>query len=194
MAPVLHQLDFGKKFYLQMDAFRYGMGTILSQEGGPDTLTPALTKHHKPLLHPMAYYLATFTPTEHNYNVYNHELLAIMKALGHWQQYLGWTKVPFTIMTDHTNLQHWKSPQNFVRCMARWHVDLQEYNYEIQYIPGKENVPPNALSCQPGADKGQDNNQGVVVIPVEKFKTTISATSHITPEGKVHIPPLNEVK
>jgi hypothetical protein len=32
----------------------------------------------------------------------------------------------------------------------------------------------------------------VVVIPAEKFK--ISATSHITPEGKVHIPPLDEVK
>jgi hypothetical protein len=30
-----------------------------------------------------------------------------------------------------------------------------------------------------------------VVIPAEKFK--ISATSHITSEGKVRIPPLNEV-
>jgi hypothetical protein len=33
-----------------------------------------------------------------------------------------------------------------------------------------------------------------VVILVEKFKATISATKHITPEGKVCIPPLNEVK
>jgi hypothetical protein len=89
MAPVLMQLDFNKKFYLQTDASGYGMGAILSQEGGPDTLTPTLTKHHKPILHPIVYYLATFTPTECNYDVYDRELLAIMKALAHWQPYLG---------------------------------------------------------------------------------------------------------
>jgi hypothetical protein len=114
MAPVLWQPDFSKKFYLQTDASRYSMGAILSQEGDLDTLTLALAMCHKPILHPIAYYLVTFTPTEHNYDVYNHELLAIMKALGHWWQYLGWTKVPFTIMMDHTNLQHWKLPQNLV--------------------------------------------------------------------------------
>jgi hypothetical protein len=76
--------------------------------------------------------------------------------------------------------------------MARWHVDLQEYDYEIQYVPGKENAPPDALLRQPGADKGQEDNQGVIVLPPEKFK--VAATGHITPEGKVCIPPLNEVK
>jgi hypothetical protein len=77
---------------------------------------------------------------------------------------------------------------------VRWHVDLQEYDYEIQYIPGKENTPPDVLSQQPGVDKGQEDNQGIMVIPAERFKTSISATSHITPDGKVHVPPLNEVK
>jgi hypothetical protein len=41
-------------------------------------------------------------------------------------------------------------------------------------------------------DKGQEDNQGIVIIPPEKFK--ISAMSHIMDEGKVCIPPLNEVK
>jgi hypothetical protein len=41
-------------------------------------------------------------------------------------------------------------------------------------------------------DKGQEDNQGVVVILAEKFK--ISATSHITPDGKVCVLPLDEVK
>jgi hypothetical protein len=191
-APVLTQPDFNKKFYLQTDMSRYGMGAILSQEGGPETLTPTMAKQHKPILHPIAYYSATFTPMEQNYDVYNQELLAIMKALAHWRQYLGWTKVLFTIMTNHVNLQHWKSPQNLVQHVARWHMDLQEYDYKIQYIPGKENTLLDALSQQPGADKGQEDNQGVVVIPVEKFK--ILAVKHIMPEGKVHIPPLNKVK
>jgi hypothetical protein len=69
---------------------------------------------------------------------------------------------------------------------------LQEYNYEIQYVPGKDNALPNTLSRQPGVDKGQEDNQGVVVLPLEKFK--MATIGHITPEGKVHVPPLNVVK
>jgi hypothetical protein len=145
-APVLMQLDFNKKFYLQMDASGYGMGAILLQEGDADKLTPTLAKHTKPILHPVAYYSVTFTPTKWNYDMYDRELLAIMKALAHWQQYLGWTKGPFTILTDHVNLQHWKLLQNLVWWVVRWHVDLQEYNYEIQYMLGKENSPPDVLS------------------------------------------------
>jgi hypothetical protein len=114
-APVLTQPDFGKKFYLQMDTSGYGMGAILLQEGDSATFAMTLVQRHKPILHPIAYYSATFTPMEQNYDVYDRELLAIMKALAHWRQYLGWMKVLFTIMTDHANLQHWKLPQNLVR-------------------------------------------------------------------------------
>ena len=40
---VLTQLNFDKQFILQVDASAYGVGTILSQEGDPTTLTPSLT-------------------------------------------------------------------------------------------------------------------------------------------------------
>jgi hypothetical protein len=57
------------------------MGAILSQEG---KTSPTLAKHTKPVIHPIAYYFATFTPTEQNYDIYEHKLLAIMKSLAHW--------------------------------------------------------------------------------------------------------------
>jgi len=107
--PVLQQPNFTKPFYVLTDASAYGVGTILSQEGESDILHIE-TPHKKPKLHPVTYYSATFTETEYNYNIYDRELLAIMKAITHWRPYLIWTETPFTIYTDHTNLLYWKSP------------------------------------------------------------------------------------
>jgi Integrase zinc binding domain/RNase H-like domain found in reverse transcriptase len=112
-----------------------------------------------------------------------------MKALVHWRQYLGWTKEPFTIMMDHTNLQYWKSPKNLNRCTARWHADLQEYDYEILYIPRKTNMPPDILSRSPNADQGKEDNKDIVMILDEKFK--IATTNS---EGKIKVPNLNKIK
>ena len=109
-SPVLIQPKFDKRFFLQADASAYGVGAILSQEG--EHLTHTLAKRQKPVLHPIAYFSCTFTPTECNYDIYERELLAVMKALAHWRPYLGWTKEPFTILSDHANLQYWKSPKN----------------------------------------------------------------------------------
>ena len=181
--PVLQQPDFGKRFYLQADASLYSVGAVLSQEG--KHLTPTLAKQHKPILHPIAYYSATFTQTERNYDIYERELLAMMKALAHWRQYLGWTKEPFVIMTDHANLQYWKSPKNLNRLTARWQADLQEYDYKIRHIPGRENIPPDALSRPPGVDQGKNDNQQQIVIPPEKYKAaTITPEQPMTTEMK----------
>jgi len=55
----------------------------------------------QPILHPIALLFSQlFTPTERNYDIYERELLAVMKSLQHWRPYLGWTKEPFTILTD----------------------------------------------------------------------------------------------
>ena len=62
------------------DASAYGVGAILLQEGE----IPLNVKTSKPLLHPIAYYSATFIQAERNYNIYKRELLAVVKALKHW--------------------------------------------------------------------------------------------------------------
>ena len=80
--PVLIHPNFQKHFYLQVDTSAYGLGAVLSQEG---TSSPTLAKRLKPVLHPIAYYSATFTPTERNYDIYERELLAVMQSLVHWR-------------------------------------------------------------------------------------------------------------
>ena len=171
-APVLIQPDFNKKFYLQVDASAYGVGAVLSQEG--EFTTPTLAKRSKPVLHPIAYYSATFTDTERNYDIYNRELLAVMKSLYHWRPYLGWTKEPFTIYTDHANLTYWKAPRNLDRRHAHWHADLQEYDFEMVHVPGNTNMVADALSRPAGIDKGDDNNKNIVMIPPTRIHAAIT--------------------
>jgi RNase H-like domain found in reverse transcriptase/Integrase zinc binding domain/Chromo (CHRromatin Organisation MOdifier) domain len=160
--PVLKQPDFTKPFAVFTDASAYGVGAILSQEGGPNTQNR--TKYH-----PIAYYSATFTETERNYDVYDRELLAIMKAITHWRPYLIWTKEPFKIFTDHANLLHWKSPRKLNQRTARWHSELQDYNFTLHHVPGKNHTAADALSRPPGTDTGKNDNQQMIMLPEPLF-------------------------
>jgi RNase H-like domain found in reverse transcriptase/Integrase zinc binding domain len=172
--PVLWQPDFTKPFFLLTDASAYGMGAILSQEG---RVTHSNTTQ-KPKLHPVTYYSATFTETERNYNIYEWEILAIMKAITHWWPYLIWTKEPFTILTDHANLLHWKSPQKLDCRTVQWHGELQDCNFILQHILGKLHTAADALSQPVGADKGKDNNQQMTMIPEAAFIRLVGPDSN----------------
>ena len=97
-----------------------------------------------------------------------------MKALYHWRPYLAWTKEPFTILTDHANLTYWKAPRKLDRRHTRWHADLEEYDFEMVYIPGSTNRPADALSRPPDADKGENDNQDVVMIPPHRIRMAIT--------------------
>ncbi len=85
-------------------------------------------------------------------------------------------KTPFTILTDHANLQYWKAPQKLNHRTAQWHADLQEYNFIIKHIPGKINTPADELSCPPNLDQGDDDNQDQTLLEPKLF---IKAT-HMT--------------
>ena len=112
----------------------------------------------------------------------------MMKALAHWQPYLSWTKEPFTILTDHANLTYWKSPRNLNRRTARWHVDLQEYDYEIQHIPEKQNIPADALLRPANVNQGEEDNKNVTAIKPQQFKiATMSTKKPLTEEDKRQI-------
>jgi len=102
--PILQQPCYDAPFFLTTDASVYSMGAILSQEGEPNPRTP------KPTQHPIAYYSATFTLTERKYDIYEHELLAILKSLEHWRPHLAATETPITVLTNHANLTFWKNP------------------------------------------------------------------------------------
>ena len=70
------------------------------------------------------------------------ETLGLVLALEHSDVHLGSTKV----YTDHNPLTFLKTMKNKNQRLVRWSLALQEYNLEVQHIPGSENVVADALS------------------------------------------------
>jgi hypothetical protein len=111
---------------------------------------------------------------ERNYDMYEWELLAIIKALDHWKAYLKMTVEPFTIITDHMNLTYWKSAQKLNCRTTRWHGELQDYNFTIEHTAGKEHTAADALSRPEGVDKGEQDNRDIIMLPTDVFVNKIT--------------------
>ena len=54
----------------------------------------------------MAYYLKKYTPVKSNYEIYNKELLVIMRCLKVWDAELRSVLKGFDIITNHKNIKY----------------------------------------------------------------------------------------
>ena len=81
------------------------------------------------------------------------------------------------ILTDHANLTYWKAPRKLDRRHAHWHADLEEYDFKMVHIPGNTNGPADTLSCPPETDKGENDNQNIVMIPPHRIRMAITLES-----------------
>ena len=83
---------------------------------------------------------------ERNYEIHDWELLAIMRALEDWRLYLLRVTHPFEIWTDHQNLTYFKKAQKLNHRQARWHTELQEYEFSLIHKPGAQMRRADILS------------------------------------------------
>ena len=133
-SPVLKSPDYEKPFKLIIDSSDVGTGSVLVQEA-PDGLD-----------HPVSYFSKKFLKYQKNYSVVEKETLGLVLALEHFDVYLGSTPFKIKVYTDHNPLTFLKTMKNKNQRLVRWSLALQEYNLEIQHIPGSENVVADALS------------------------------------------------
>ena len=127
--------------------------------------------------HPIAYYSSTLNAAERNYDIYDLELLAIVRSLDHWRPLLAGSPHKIIVHSDHQNLQYWREPQKISRRVAREVLMLSEYDLEIRHLKGSANGRADALSRRPDYDQGSKDNEGVTVLPDKVFARTT-----ITPE------------
>ena len=166
--PVLHLLDLAAPFTIATDASKYASGAILLQTDSNGEW------------HPCSYLSQSFSPAEQNYDIYDRELLAVIRALKSWRHYLHGSPFPVQVFTDHKNLTYFRSPQNLNRQQARWLIDLADFDLKMVHVPGKLLAGPDTLSRRPNLlSHSDDDNDGVTLLPPSLFVNVIDvALSH----------------
>ena len=94
--PVLMRPDHDKAFFMEVDASQYALGIVLSQ------------RNERGKLQPVGYFLKTLIPTKHNYDVYDHKLLALVCVLEDWRHLLLGAKHQVEVFTDHEGLTKYR--------------------------------------------------------------------------------------
>ncbi|XP_042145250.1 uncharacterized protein LOC121835301 [Ixodes scapularis] len=130
-APIRRLPDFQKMFVLRTDASDHSIGAILLQK-------------HGDVLHPVAYASRRLLPREEAYATVEREGLALVWGIEKFKPYLYGRA--FLLQTDHQPLQYINQTRHANARVMRWSLKLQEFDFRVQYIKGKENVGADYLS------------------------------------------------
>nr|GEY96368.1 putative reverse transcriptase domain-containing protein [Tanacetum cinerariifolium] len=125
-APILALLEGSEDFVVYYNALHKGLGAVLMQ-----------------IEKVIAYALRQLKIHEKNYMRHDLELRLVVFALKIWRHYLYETKC--TVFTDHKSLQHILNQKKLNMRQHHWLELLSDYDCEICYHPGKENVVADAL-------------------------------------------------
>ncbi|XP_062373903.1 uncharacterized protein K02A2.6-like [Sardina pilchardus] len=132
--PVLAHFDPASPTLVTCDASAIAIGAVMSQlQGGVER--------------PIAFASRALSPTEQRYSVGEREALACLWACERWHMYLYGRK--FTLRTDHqalTTLLATSGTGHKPLRLHRWADRLQQYNYGLQFTPGRDNVVADLLS------------------------------------------------
>nr|GEX12831.1 reverse transcriptase domain-containing protein [Tanacetum cinerariifolium] len=127
LAPILALPKGSENSVVHCDASHKGLGAVLLQKERVIAYASCKLKIH-----------------EKNYTTHNLELGAMVFALKMWRHYLYGMEC--VVFTDHKSLQHILDQKELNMRQRRLLELLNDYDCEIRYHPGKENMVVDALS------------------------------------------------
>jgi hypothetical protein len=160
--PVLMMPDHSRPFQIETDASKYATGAVLTQlDSNGDR-------------HPISFISKTLSPTERNYEIYDRELLAIIRALEEWRHYIQGSAHTTIVLSDHKNLTYYREAKKLNRRQARWSLYLSEFDVKLVHTPGSKMVQSDALSRRPDLCPDEDHdNEDIVMLPDTMFVNLI---------------------
>jgi hypothetical protein len=157
-APILARFDPDRDIIVETDASDYVSTGVLSQYDDDN------------ILYPVAYFSKKHSPAECNYEIYDKELMAIMRAFEEWRPELQSIINPIRVLSDHKNLEYFTTTKLLNRHQARWSQFLSQFNFKIVYCPGTTSGKPDALTRRSGdlrkvGDDRSLKNQTTIIKP-----------------------------
>ncbi|EFN70485.1 Retrovirus-related Pol polyprotein from transposon 17.6 [Camponotus floridanus] len=135
-ASSLYIIKSERRFGMYVDASKYGLGAMLYQYEENDPQTEYV----------VAYASRSLKGAELNYIITELECLALVWALRKWYANLLGRQV--RVNTDHRALKFLSACADDSSRIARWLAFLQEFDLEIEHIPGSTNIVADTLSRQ----------------------------------------------
>ena len=131
-APVLVPPNWDVPFHVYCDASAVAVGSALCQpfEGGRDR--------------PIAFASRQLTAAERNYTTTEREALAMVYSVKKFRHYLLLNPVVFYV--DHMALRYLVNKPDLSGRIARWVLLLEEFDYTVEYKPGKKHLQADHLS------------------------------------------------
>ena len=130
-APILAYPNFRLPFVVQTDASQSGLGAVITQvQNGQERV--------------IAYASRVLSGAERNYSTTEQECLAVVWAIKKFRHYFEGYK--YTVITDHSSLRWLYNLKNPTGRLARWALDLLEYDFEVVHRKGAMHHVPDALS------------------------------------------------
>lgn len=172
---ILQYPDFEREFFLKVDSSSLGCAGVLLQ-------------NHNDTEMPVAYFSKTFEKGEKNKAIIEKELLAIYHSIIAFRPYLYGKH--FTVYSDHKPLVYLFAMKNPASKLVRIRLELEEYEFSIIHIPGKDNILADALSRIPFSHIKQlaEVKQQILAITRSMTKrntqTTPNPTQKITNSNK----------
>jgi hypothetical protein len=156
--PVLMMPDMTRAFQIESDASKFAYGAVITQTDSNGAR------------HPVAFLSKTFTPTERRYEIYDRELMGIVKSLEEWRHYIQGSPFTTTVLSDHRNLTYFRKPQRLNDRQARWSLILSEYDINLVHTPGNKMIQSDALSRRPDhSPEDDENDEPAILLPEEMF-------------------------
>ena len=132
----------------------------------------------------VCYQLRQLQEGERIYPLHEKELLAMKYALAKFRVYLLGER-PFVVYTDHVSLRTAVNSPKFSQRMARWLSFFAEYNFSVEYKPGRLNVVVDALSRRSDFESaGQSNSR--VDTTVATLVTSVPSSTLLDDTKSLH--------